>query len=91
METLEEKEERKREEIANEYYRRTKKLTGSPVESDFKLKTSPLPNLPPGMCIPVLSEKEQATINTQENLKSEQGLSDIELLRKQMREMIDRM
>ena len=79
------------DEIAREYYRCQKKITNGNEEKSTKLKPSLFASLPPGMTTPVLSKVEQEKLKKIEEQKEDEKLSDLDILRKEMKKLIESM
>ena len=78
------------EEIADDYYRRTKKPQSPNGDGTMKKIASTLPNLPPGMDA-TLTKKEQEILKEIEKARGDTEMkSDVEVLREQMKKLLDR-
>ena len=78
------------EKIAEEYFRRSSSKIVSQDGSVAKLKVSKLPlSLPKGVEVPVFTKEEQLKVDELERDREE--LSDLEILKREMRKLIDRM
>ena len=82
------------EQIKLDFYRRMKPLSSSNGDGVAKKLKSTLPNLPPGMD-PTITKEEQSLVKSRELARessdSEEPKSDMDILRDQMKKLLERM